>query len=474
MSLDLTPLTQHQREGIEWASGLAHGGLLADEPGLGKSRTAIETYDGSRVLVVAPSMVITGGTWDDELERWAKYPDRFDIAPYTMLNARNERNSPNFGSTKYPEYRLRPEYLARDYDALIVDEAHYVKGRGTSWTWAVEELGKRADSVLLLTGTPMPNWAHELFMLCRIIDPAEAKKGRQFGSYWRWVYEWFQVMPSVHGSEHAKDIGGLIGCGSRLKCAARPANDPCEHWIEFAQANLGDRYLRRLRSDVLDLPELTEQTIQTPMDDSQRRMYKELKKEYITETDSGEEVVAWTDGAKNVLLDRITTSSWFLDKEGEPRGGKLERLRFDLQNRSQPTLVFAHYQDSVEAAARVAESTGARTAYVHGKVPKKVASAAVADFKAGNLDVLVGSLETLAEGLTLTQADMLIFLEKSFKPSRNEQALRRVHRLGQTRPVTALDYVTPASVDANKRHLLAEKTDQQMRALTAADFARLL
>lgn len=99
---------------------------------------------------------------------------------------------------------------------------------------------------------------------------------------------------------------------------------------------------------------------------------------------------------------------------------------------------------------------------------------AVGQGKEGKLDVLVGSLETVSEGLTLTQADMAIFVEKSYKPSRNEQAMRRVHRIGQTRPVSVLDYVTPKSVDANKRALLAEKTDQQMRALTAAQFTALL
>ena len=172
------------------------------------------------------------------------------------------------------------------------------------------------------------------------------------------------------------------------------------------------------------------------------------------------------------MLDKITTSGWFATMEGEPRGGKLERLRHDLSSRSQPTLVLAHYRDSVEACARVAESVGARAGFVHGGVNN--AGEVVKAFKAGKLDVLVGSLETVSEGLTLTRADMAIFVEKSYKPSRNEQATRRVHRIGQTRPVTVLDYVTPNSVDANKRALLAEKTDQQMRALTAAQFAALL
>lgn len=464
------PLLAHQQEAIDWIHRVGRG-LLADEPGLGKSRVAIEAFDGGRVLVVAPSLVITGGTWSDELAKWAKHPDQFTVAPYSQLNERL-KGSPNFGSKKYPKYRLRDEFKGK-WDALIVDEAHYTKGRSTSWTWAVEEIAKNSGSLLELTGTPMPNWAHELFTILRALHPLEAKPGGRFGSYHRWVDQWFFQTPN-HFNPKAKDIHGLLACGTRRGCLDRPANDPCQHWVEFATENLGERYLRRLRDGVLDLPPLTETTVHVPMDTAQARMYRELKKDYLTNTQSGLEVVAWTPGSRNVMLDRVTTSPWFLDPTGEPTGGKLDRLRFDLDNRSRPTLVLAHYRESVEACGRVAESVGARTGLVHGGVSKNDKGRAIEDFKRGRSDVLVGSLETLAEGLTLTAADMVVFVEKSYKPSRNEQALRRIHRIGQERPVTALDYVTPGTVDEKKRDLLSSKTDQQMRVLTAAQFAALL
>lgn len=460
-------LATHQTEAVKWIRREGRG-LLADEPGLGKSRSAIEAFDGSRVLVVAPSMVVVGGTWSDELEKWADHPDLFTVAPYTQLNARSKTSKG--GST--PVKSLRPEFEG-EWDALVVDEAHYIKGRNTSWTWAVEQIAKRSGAVLELTGTPMPNWAHELFTSLRVLWPDEARPGGEFGAYHRWVAKWFQQMPS-RWNPRKLEIGGLIACAYRPECVDRPANNPCVHWSEFVQANLGSRFLRRLRDDVLDLPPVTESVELTPMDTEQKRMYKELKKEYLTHTESGAEIVAWTPGSRNVMLDKITTSGWFMEMNGEPRGGKLERLRFDLEGRSAPTLVLAHYRDTVDACVRVAHSVGASARAVHGGVSDADKGRAVADFKAGKLDVLVGSLETLAEGLTLTVADVAIFVEKSYKPSRNEQAMRRVHRMGQTRPVTILDYVTPGTVDERKRDLLATKTDQQIRVLSAAQLGQLL
>lgn len=445
--------------------------LLADEPGLGKTRQAIEAFDGGRILVVAPRLILGSGTWSDEIAKWAKHPEGFTQAAYTELNLRVKTGT-TVSSTK-PTDKPKPEFL-QDWDAVVLDEAHYIKGRSTTWTRAVQRISKQTDSLLALTGTPMPNWAHEVFTLLQVLYPLDAHPGQRFGAYQRWLNEWFVRKVNPFSSQPGTElIGGLLACGNRTECKNRPTHDPCEHWLEFTEVNLGSKFLRRLRDDVLeDLPPLIEQTVEVPLDASGRRIYRELKKDWLTETLSGEEFISWTVGARNVALDRVTTSPWFLDQMGEPRGGKLERLRYDLASRSRPTLVLAHYRDTVEACARVAESVGARVGFIHGGVHN--AGRIVKQFKSGQLDVLVGSLETISEGLTLTQADMAIFVEKSYKPSRNEQAMRRVHRIGQERPVTVLDYVTPKTVDEGKRVLLASKSDQQMRMLTAAQFTALL
>ena len=469
-------LAQHQKQAIDWIrwTGL---GLLGDEPGLGKSRTAIEAFDGGRVLVVAPNLIISSGTWDDELTRWADHPHLFTVAPYSMLNARAA--TAKGGTT--PVNALRPEFKGK-WDAMIVDEAHYTKGRKTSWTWAVEEIADHCGSVLEMTGTPIPNWPHELFTILRVLRPTEARPGKRLGGYWNWAKQWFEITNPTENlsprlyNPRAMQAGDLKACYP--ECLERPATDPCQQYLRFVEENLGEQFLRRLRDDVLDLPPITESEILTPMDAETKRVYRRLKTEMVAEMD-GQEIVAWTSGAKNVMLDRVTTSPWLLnatDPESgslrpgfdEPVGGKFERLEFDLSSRSRPTFVVAHYRSSVEAAARVAARTGARAAYVHGGVPDERAGQTIRDFKSGKIDVLVGSIEMVSEGLTLTQADMCIFLEKSYKPSRNEQAMRRIHRMGQTRPVTVLDYVTPNSVDSGKRIMLATKTDRQMRVMTAA------
>ena len=88
--------------------------------------------------------------------------------------------------------------------------------------------------------------------------------------------------------------------------------------------------------------------------------------------------------------------------------------------------------------------------------------------------LLVGSLATLREGVTLTQSDLVVFVEQAWVPAVNEQAMRRVHRLGQTRPVQALVYHTPGSVDLRRLRVLAAKADSQARFLSRSTLDALL
>lgn len=481
MTLVLRP---YQSAGIDFLRDKGRA-LLADEPGLGKTQQLLRASEG-RTLILAPAMIHNGKTWETEIEKAGLDPDRFTMAAYTSLCDResyiqdgcacktdrrphNEWQAPQLysGKCKRMAHRVverpRPEFKG-PWDTIIADEAHYLKGRGTSWTKVLRQMSRRAGRIYLATGTPISNYAQELFTSLQLLYPERAKGGGDLGSYWRWIEQWFFTSKS-HFSEHTPLIGDLLACHVAKTCAGRPATDPCEHYREFFQANLGDRYMQRLRSDVLtDLPPLTEQTVECPMTPKQARQYKSMKKECLAENQDGEMVVAWSKSAAHLRCDQIATGLGILTGTGE-ESGKLERLRFDLEERFTPTLVVAHYRASVEAAAAVARSLGKTVAVIHGGVGEKERGEAVQRFQRGEIQVLVGSLETISEGLTLTAADLVIFLEKSWKPSRNEQALRRIHRLGQDRPCLALDYVTPDTVDVGKRELLQSKTDQQMRTL---------
>lgn len=495
------PLRPYQVDGVRFLRENPRA-YLADDPGLGKSRQLVEASVG-RTLIIAPAMILDSGTWRNEVNRWADDPSRFTYVPYTSLCHREttpgqflyERIAENDtasitedqvldssgrllsgfmplldkkGNLKRGPSRSkvvpipRPEY-DQHWDTIICDEAQLLKGRKTTWVDALKILSKLADRLWMASGTPISNYAPELFPPLQLLYPELSGKGQKFGSYWRWAGGWFHIGAS-QWDENAKVVGDLLRCAP--ECLERPAWDPCEHYEAFFKANLGDRYIQRLRDDVLpDLPPLEMQTILTPMTKTQGVQYRKMKKDSLAYALDGNMMVAWSKGAAHVKLDKMATGLGIFTG-GIEESGKLDQLRYDLTERVYPTLVVAHYQDTVSACAEVARSLGKKVEQIDGRTSKGDRLKFVTDFQAGKLDVLVGSLETISEGLTLTAADLVIFVEHSWKPSRNQQALRRVHRLGQTRPVTAYDYVTPKSVDEGKRELLATKQDRTMRTLT--------
>jgi len=462
------PLLEHQTRGVEWIEHTPFG-LLADEPGLGKSRQAIHAYDGGRNLVIAPAMVLDGATWDDELAAWSDHPERWTQASYTGLNAREKLGG---SATRPIAGQPRPEFEG-PWDAIIVDEAHYIKNAGTNWTETIHTLGKKSGAVLAMTGTPISHWAPDLFTTLQLLNPRETAPGKRFGSKWRWLEGWFDVQASRFGGPNARVVGELLGCTPR--CSLRPAHSPCKHYRKFAEDNLGDQFLRRLREDCLDLPPLRIQRVATPMDSNARRMYRELRDGFATDTAAGVPLEAWSTGSQITLMTKLTTSAWLLEENPKtpPRGGKFDLLKYDLTQRTRPTLVVAHYQDTVDAGTAVAQELGLRAFSIHGGTSRADRRSIVQDFKAGRVDVLSASLEVISEGLQLTAADMAIFVEKSYKPSRNKQARDRIHRLGQNRPCTVREYITPKSIDFNRTTLLDQKTDHQMRVLSAASFLEI-
>ena len=464
MTTLLTPLP-YQDKGIDFLRQRKRA-YLADEMGLGKSMQLIRASQGD-TLVVAPAMIVDSGTWTNEIEKWADDPDRFTLTAFSRIN---ERDGRKLTAKPHPDFN-------RSWDTILIDEAHYLKNRDAKRTQAMMKIIKKADRVYLASGTPIPNWSHELFVPLQILRPDQAKPGGELGSYWRWVEKWFRVSesPFGHGS---LDIGRLRGCTPA--CDRRGLDDPCAHYRRFVQGNMEDQFIRRLRDDVLqDLPALTTQEVRIPMKPKQWTEYRRMRREFIAEV-GDTELVAWNTAARHTNLDKITTSLGML-AGGDPLtdSGKFDRLAADLAERTRPTIVVGHYRATVEAAAAVARSLGKKVRVIHGGTGNRERELTVKQFQQNKIDVLVGSYDTISEGLTLTAADTMILVETSYKAARNDQVIRRIHRIGQEHSCLVLDYIStgPAgqsTLDVSKRKLLAQKKKGIEHALSGSTIKEML
>lgn len=433
--------------------------LNADEPGLGKTRQSLMSAEG-RTLVIAPAVLRDMRVWEDERDKWRPELDLVVAAYHDVV----EREGRKFTG------RINPK-LRQQWDTIIFDEAHNLKNRKAQWTDVSQRLAAEASRTFLLTGTPIPNWAHELFTLLCMLRPDEARRGKYLGSYWRWAQKWFKSEPTRYSKWNISTE--LQGCTP--VCATLPVTETCEHWQAFHREELGDRFIRRLRDDVLtELPPLLggDDLLMVPMVPAQQRAYDDLKRDMLAVLDSGEAIAAWSSAGQITRLRQLSTALETVSSSFA--SGKLDAMEELLQGRSRPALVVGHFQLTLDAIERRLDGMGLRWAEVSGRIPdprKRVR--AKDDFQAGRIDVLVGQVDTVAEGLTLTAGDLLIMVEHSWRPSKNIQVMRRLHRPGQERPVMVRRLVSPG-IDAEMQELLKAKTEHQARAMPARDFADML
>lgn len=434
---------EFQEEGIAWLRGGARR-YLGDDPGLGKTRQALLAAEG-HTLVVAPAMLM--GVWAEEASKWAPDLDWYSV-PYSSLCT--TKKGPKGGNVALPVPRSE---LTGHWDTIIFDEAHYLKGRNTNWTKAALKL--KADRIWQLSGTPLPNWAQEAFIPAQLLHPGD----RDFTSYWRWAGNWFNIWEPHWGG---RKVGKLR------------AN---RTWEQFHEANFGDMFLQRCW-DALehDLPPLRRQTIKVQMTSSQKRFYTDLKKRYVAEIEgTGEQVVAWNSGSLATNLVKASTGISVINSAaGRGSSGKFQVTEGLLESWSgHPSVVVCHFRETARQVASICRRVGREPLIATGEIAPAKRFDIARRFQAGEADVLVATIESIAEGLTITRANRMLFVEKSYRPSRNQQMEKRIWRIGQTSPCLVVDLVTEGTVDEKIRTVLEKKTDQQMRALRRGEFAKL-
>lgn len=424
----------------------AERGILADDPGTGKTNMTINAARG-RTLVLSPAML--ADVWSQEIGNW-DVDAEFYWSSYSGICKRVPKEPGKPRSMVVPIPR---EGMETKWDTIICDESHYLKNRGTNWTKVVSTKLK-SRRLYLATGTPLPNWGHEVFMFLRLLHPGD----KRFTNYWNWVNEWFRSWQPPWG-------------GTEIQGLHRGVT-----WEEAAtEWGLNGKWLRRTLDDVLpDLPPMSEQTIRVKMGADQARAYKTMKEEFFAELPvSGEKIVLWDSGGVHTKLVQLSTGLETLNLE-ETGSAKLTAMVELMKERTAPTLVFCAFKNTAEAATRRLQKLGLRVGTISSLYSTSQRLETINNFRNGDLDVLVGTVGTMSEGQNLTRADCCIFVERSPRPVTNLQARRRIRRFGQDRPTLSIDLITEDTVDEGLSKLLAEKSNETNLALTGIQLSQML
>lgn len=231
-------------------------------------------------------------------------------------------------------------------------------------------------------------------------------------------------------------------------------------------------YVRRLKQDVLeDLPDKYYTTIWVDLDPKQRRAYDQMRKEMVAwlETQGDDTpLVAPVVIAQLVRLQQLSVA--YAEVTVSPQDGstvvlltdppstKLDALMQLIEdNPDEPIVIFSQFKQLINLAiARLARSN-IDCVYITGDVAQADRHLAVKRFQSNEVHVFLGTIGAGGEGITLTAASTVVFLDRDWSPARNAQAEDRLHRIGQKNAVQVIDIAASRTIDVRKRGQLEMK-----------------
>ncbi|KAF6519681.1 hypothetical protein HZS61_016098 [Fusarium oxysporum f. sp. conglutinans] len=154
-----------------------------------------------------------------------------------------------------------------------------------------------------------------------------------------------------------------------------------------------------------------------------------------------------------------TQSSYYMKQQSSKMSAVINNIKSSCLDASSKSVVFSSWRDTLDILATMLGAEGIAFVQVDGRNPLVGRTELLSKFcQDPVIRVLLISINTGAVGLTLTQANMVHIVEPQWNPAIEEQAIARVVRMGQTRPITIFKYITAGSIENTVVKLQEKKT----------------
>lgn len=432
-SLNAT-LRPYQKEGIKWMKYLHDnnlGGCLADDMGLGKTVQTIGVLSDIYPAATKPSLIVMPRSllfnWQSELQRFN--PTLTTYTYYMGTRDIDEAMKHNVILTTYAMVRNDIEKFGeKEFHYVILDESQNIKNLEAQVTRAVFLL--KADHRLALSGTPVENNLTELYSLFRFLNPGM--------------------------------LGDLDDFNRRY--ASPIQRDDDKEAMGSLRRRIHPFMLRRLKKDVLtELPDRIEQTLTIEMERRQAEFYEQRRAFYLDKINN---TIAAEGIRKSQFvmfqalteLRRIASVPESLT-DNAISSPKLETLVENLTEavaNGHKCVVFFNYIAGLELTGERLRAHGIDFETMTGATTNR--SKAVGRFNNDpGCKVFLMTLKTGGVGLNLTVADTVFIFEPWWNKAAEEQAINRLHRMGQKAKVHSYSLITLGTIEEKIRKLQEQK-----------------
>lgn len=492
-------LMQHQRPVVDMVARFRKL-LLADDMGLGKTGAAVSGFEEWRlrehlatgIMPVGPKLAIcpksVRGTWAREIKLWLG-PDEphqivdgsspktrhnqleraieeggWTIVNWDQIRARKVKEKVklrNGGTKTVVKLEMKePLFETTEWLGVFADEIHRAKNRKSQQTQGLWRIRADAGVMLGLSGTPLMNSPDELWSILRWLWPQDYhERGNAFSkgarSYWAFYNEYVEDYEDFRGY---KQITGV--------------KNP-----DALRFELNNRLVRRTQ-EILNLPGKRRVAVSLALNPKQRKLYNEAETamwlSVIQDAEEGklsakdaetiqniiegrERLIRLPNGAaRTVRLRQIIETPANLGAEDDSAllDDVVDRV---LDSRPSQWIVFCEFKVTVERLVERLRAHGLVAEAYTGEVAGPAARTELEDrFQAGEIDVMVGTMKAMREGLTLTAGNKQYWVSRDWVPDMNEQGEDRQNRIGQKHQVTvfiaqAEDTVAVSKVEPTNR-----------------------
>lgn len=506
------PLHDYQVEAKEFIKAHPYCGVLLDM-GMGKTLTTLvsllEIKPEGHILVIAPK-TIARSTWLDEIKEW-------EIPVRTQSLIVNEKGNNLTKAKRLEKYaaiettlpsmyfinrELLPDLVKYITDhkmkwpfpTVVVDELQSFKSPKSERFKALKKMRPQIKRFIGLTGTPAPNGLLDLWSQIYLMDMGErlgktqtAYKNtffdvtRMYNGYaieWKpkqvmpsmpfeeWIYRNYQITENIYYTLSEQEKHDFAIMYQNYFQTRRSAE-------EEIYARISDICMS-IKNYSVNLPSLIMQDVFVTMDEKEKELYAELKKESVLEFKDGDtieaEVVAANAAVLQAKLLQLASGTLYTDDTTEINGyrtykeihtKKIEMCQYIVENTNSPVIIAYHYKCD---AKRLLESIDG--AVLFNKTPEMIH-----DWNAGKIKVLLIQPASAGHGLNLQKGDghTLIWFTIPWSLEEYQQTNARLYRQGQKNPVTIYRLFTKGTLDSYVAKNVNNKSLTQKALLDALE-----
>lgn len=415
--------------------------FITDAMGLGKTKQAIDICDYKKHVGLAKHVLIVCGVnglkynWMEEikkhswnncqvidgtttqrLEKLMGYWKYF----YNIINIESIRNNAKFDKkgnlikeNDNPILNLLIKLCdSGKFDVIVVDEFHKANNHKSQQGLGLRCL--KAKYKIALSGTPITKRIERAWSILNWMGLETAK-------YWNFVKR-YCVLGGFSGWEPTGEYKNLDELHERF-----------------------DRFQIRRTKDILKLPPKVHKYVYVDMNTDEHNEYMDIKRGIIRDVESGD--IKQINPAVATVKLRL-----FTDKI---KARAIKEIIEELQDNDNPCVIFSMYKEGLYTLQK--ELAEYNPLLLTGDITSASKKQEIINAfqKEKRSDVLMGTIQAMGTGYTLTRSQYVVFLNKMWICTDNEQAEDRCHRRGTTGSVTVISVIVKNSIDERVEEILA-------------------